>query len=93
MARTGSGKTAAFLIPLCQLLKEHNDNYIRACIISPTRELAEQITRVLNILSHFLGLRTCCLVGGISLASQYERISQKPDIIIATPGRLAHHHS
>lgn len=91
MARTGSGKTAAFVIPMISLLKEHSQVVgVRAIILSPTRELALQTLKVVKDLGKLTDLRCCLLVGGESLESQYENLSQNPDILIATPGRLMH---
>jgi ATP-dependent RNA helicase DDX54/DBP10 len=86
------GKTAAFLIPLFEKLKEHSGKLgIRAVILSPTRELAMQTHSVAKQLSHFTNLRLCLIVGGSSMNQQFEALSNEPDIIIATPGRLMHH--
>uniref|UniRef100_A0A915ING3 RNA helicase n=1 Tax=Romanomermis culicivorax TaxID=13658 RepID=A0A915ING3_ROMCU len=82
MARTGSGKTAAFLVPLLQKLKVRSAKAgARAVLISPTRELA---------LGKYTNLRVCLLVGGDKMEEQFASIHENPDIIIATPGRLVH---
>ncbi|KAH9623651.1 hypothetical protein KSS87_019171 [Heliosperma pusillum] len=92
MARTGSGKTAAFLIPMLEKLKQHDsDSGVRALILSPTRDLALQTLKFTTELGRFTDLRTSLLVGGDSMESQFEELAQSPDIIIATPGRLMHH--
>ncbi|KAF9599739.1 hypothetical protein IFM89_001685 [Coptis chinensis] len=92
MARTGSGKTAAFLIPMLEKLKEHvPHNGVRALILSPTRDLAIQTQKFTKELGKFTDLRTSLLVGGESFETQFEELAQSPDIIIATPGRLMHH--
>ena len=70
MARTGSGKTAAFLLPLFEKLKQHSGTVgVRACVLSPTRELALQTHKFCKELSHFVSppLRFCLLVGGDSM--------------------------
>ena len=91
MARTGSGKTAAFLVPLLQKLKAHAVRAgARAVVLSPTRELAMQTERVLRQLAKQTDLRTALLVGGDGLESQFEALSAAPDVIVATPGRLMH---
>lgn len=91
MARTGSGKTAAFLIPLLNLLKAHSKTVgIRGLILSPTRELSLQILRFGIQLNKFLDLRFAALVGGNSLEQQFETLGSNPDIVVATPGRLLH---
>jgi len=92
MARTGSGKTAAFLIPICERLASHSVAVgFRAVVLSPTRELAMQTAKFCHQLSRFSGLRCCLLVGGQAMEAQFEHLANNPDIIIATPGRLMHH--
>uniref|UniRef100_A0A2P2JPG4 RNA helicase n=2 Tax=Rhizophora mucronata TaxID=61149 RepID=A0A2P2JPG4_RHIMU len=92
MARTGSGKTAAFLVPMLERLKQHvPQGGVRALILSPTRDLALQTLKFTKELGKFIDLRTSLLVGGDSMESQFEELAQNPDIIIATPGRLMHH--
>ncbi|RWR92797.1 putative DEAD-box ATP-dependent RNA helicase 29 [Cinnamomum micranthum f. kanehirae] len=92
MARTGSGKTAAFLIPMLHRLNRHLPNTgVRALILAPTRDLALQTFKFTKELGKFTDLRTSLLVGGDSMESQFEELAQNPDIIIATPGRLMHH--
>jgi len=106
MARTGSGKTAAFAIPLLHRLATSDgprgsmdvgapvhamSRNVRAVVLSPTRELAQQTFKVISQLGRFLGLRIVMLVGGQSLSQQFELLSQHPDVLVATPGRLVHH--
>ncbi|KAF4356342.1 hypothetical protein G4B88_001217 [Cannabis sativa] len=92
MARTGSGKTAAFLVPMIERLKQHvPQSGVRALILSPTRDLALQTHKFTKELGRFTDLRISLLVGGDSMESQFEELAQSPDIIIATPGRLMHH--
>ncbi|XP_052192832.1 putative DEAD-box ATP-dependent RNA helicase 29 isoform X2 [Diospyros lotus] len=93
MARTGSGKTAAFLVPMLQKLHQHvpQSGGVRALILSPTRDLALQTFKFTKELGRFTDLRVSLLVGGDSMESQFEELAQNPDIIIATPGRLMHH--
>ncbi|KAF2422381.1 DEAD-domain-containing protein [Tothia fuscella] len=91
MARTGSGKTAAFVIPMIQRLKGHSARVgARALIISPSRELALQTMKVVKELGRGTDLRTVLIVGGESLEDQFKTMTSNPDIIIATPGRLLH---
>lgn len=88
MARTGSGKTAAFVIPMVEKLKEHSKvNGVRAVILSPTRELALQTHKVVKEMARYTDLRSACLVGGDSMEEQFEQLAGNPDIIVATPGR------
>lgn len=92
MARTGSGKTAAFLIPMVERLKCHSVSVgLRGLALSPTRELAMQTAKFFRQLSHFSDLRCCLLVGGQAMEAQFEHLANNPDVIIATPGRLVHH--
>jgi len=94
MARTGSGKTAAFLIPLLETLLANPPTErkgVRAIVLSPTRELSLQTLRVLKKLSHFTDIRSIGIHGGEGMESQFNALSSKPDVIVATPGRLAHH--
>eukprot|EP01114_Cavostelium_apophysatum_P023304 TRINITY_DN8730_c0_g1_i2.p1 TRINITY_DN8730_c0_g1~~TRINITY_DN8730_c0_g1_i2.p1 ORF type:complete len:828 (-),score=271.62 TRINITY_DN8730_c0_g1_i2:31-2253(-) len=92
MARTGSGKTAAFLVPLLEKLKTHSPAVgARGLILSPTRELALQTNQFMKKIGHFTGIRSCVLVGGDSMDDQFSDLASNPDVIIATPGRLMHH--
>ncbi|EOY16526.1 Hydrolases, acting on acid anhydrides, in phosphorus-containing anhydrides,ATP-dependent helicases,nucleic acid binding,ATP binding,RNA binding,helicases isoform 6 [Theobroma cacao] len=92
MARTGSGKTAAFLVPMLEKLKQHvPQGGVRALILSPTRDLALQTLKFTKELGKFTDLCISLLVGGDSMENQFEELAQNPDIIIATPGRLMHH--
>ncbi|KAF1816780.1 ATP-dependent RNA helicase DBP10 [Eremomyces bilateralis CBS 781.70] len=91
MARTGSGKTAAFVLPMIEKLKTHSAKVgSRAMILSPSRELALQTLKVVKELGKGTDLRTVLLVGGDSLDEQFSAMTTNPDIIIATPGRLMH---
>ncbi|XP_059448306.1 putative DEAD-box ATP-dependent RNA helicase 29 [Corylus avellana] len=92
MARTGSGKTAAFLVPMLERLRRHApQSGPRALILSPTRDLALQTLKFAQDLGRFTDLNISLLVGGDSMESQFEELANSPDIIIATPGRLMHH--
>ncbi|KAJ2230102.1 ATP-dependent RNA helicase dbp10 [Coemansia sp. RSA 485] len=91
MARTGSGKTAAFLIPMVNRLKAHSVKVgARAIILSPSRELALQTHQVTKELVKYTDLRAVPIVGGDSLDDQFSIMASNPDIVIATPGRLLH---
>ncbi|XP_048412630.2 ATP-dependent RNA helicase DDX54 [Stegostoma tigrinum] len=91
MARTGSGKTAAFLIPLFERLKVRNaQSGARALILTPTRELALQTMKFTKELGRFCGFRTALILGGDKMEVQFEALHENPDIIIGTPGRLMH---
>ena len=91
MARTGSGKTAAFVIPMIEALKSHSAKVgSRALILSPSRELALQTLKVVKELGRGTDLKCVLLVGGDSLEEQFSFMSANPDIVIATPGRYLH---
>lgn len=90
MARTGSGKTAAFLIPMFEKLQAHSNNGARAVILSPTRELAVQTLKFAKELGKFMDLKTSLILGGDSMENQFAAFHQNPDILIATPGRFLH---
>ncbi|KAF4126612.1 ATP-dependent RNA helicase DDX54/DBP10 [Geosmithia morbida] len=91
MARTGSGKTAAFVIPMIERLRAHSGRFgTRALIMSPSRELAIQTLKVVKEFGRGTDLKTVLLVGGDSLEDQFGFMSSNPDIVIATPGRFLH---
>jgi ATP-dependent RNA helicase DDX54/DBP10 len=91
MARTGSGKTAAFVIPMIERLKTHSAKVgARALILSPSRELALQTLKVVKEFGRGTDLKSVLLVGGDSLEDQFGYMAANPDIIIATPGRFLH---
>ncbi|OTA63639.1 ATP-dependent RNA helicase DBP10 [Hypoxylon sp. EC38] len=91
MARTGSGKTAAFVIPMIERLRAHSATIgSRALILSPSRELAIQTLKVVKEFSRGTDLKCVLLVGGDSLDEQFSSMTSNPDIVIATPGRFLH---
>ncbi|CAG9997521.1 unnamed protein product [Clonostachys byssicola] len=91
MARTGSGKTAAFVIPMIERLRAHSAKIgARALIMSPSRELAIQTLKVVKEFSRGTDLKCVLLVGGDSLEEQFGFMTANPDIVIATPGRFLH---
>lgn len=91
MARTGSGKTAAFVIPMIQKLRSHSTQVgARGLIMSPSRELALQTLKVVKELGRGTDLKCVLLVGGDSLEDQFSMMASNPDIVIATPGRFLH---
>ena len=91
MARTGSGKTAAFVIPMIEKLKAHSAKVgARALILSPSRELALQTLKVVKEFGRGTDLKCVLLVGGDSLEDQFGFMAGNPDIVIATPGRFLH---
>ncbi|MEY4992073.1 MAG: hypothetical protein RI948_950 [Bacteroidota bacterium] len=90
LAQTGTGKTAAFAIPILELLhaKKPLDGGIKALIVTPTRELAIQIADNFKAYGKHLGLRSLVIFGGVKAHAQIQTLKQKPAILIATPGRL-----
>ena len=89
-ARTGTGKTAAFALPLIQLLmnKQRLGKHPRALIVAPTRELAQQISDSLRLYGQHTKLRHVVIYGGVSQQGQVVSLRKGSDIIVATPGRL-----
>nr|XP_057920316.1 ATP-dependent RNA helicase DDX54 [Doryrhamphus excisus] len=91
MARTGSGKTAAFLVPMFERLKAPQaQTGARALILTPTRELALQTMKFTKELGRFTRLKTALILGGDRMEDQFAALHENPDIIIGTPGRLMH---
>jgi ATP-dependent RNA helicase DDX47/RRP3 len=90
VASTGSGKTAAFALPILQKLWEEPKSLF-ACVVAPTRELAYQISQQFEALGSAIGVRSVVLVGGINETEQSIAIAKRPHIIVATPGRLHWH--
>src|SRR4029079_1387705 len=90
LAQTGSGKTAAFVLPLAERLLHGRG--VRGLILSPTREIALQTKAFLDIFGEENQLLTVCLIGGVSLKPQADVLRVEPDIVVATPGRLLDHH-
>uniref|UniRef100_A0A1B6F6D1 RNA helicase n=1 Tax=Cuerna arida TaxID=1464854 RepID=A0A1B6F6D1_9HEMI len=90
LAETGSGKTAAFALPILQALLETPQRYF-ALILTPTRELAYQISEQFEALGSSIGVQCAVIVGGMDMMSQALTLAKKPHIIIATPGRLVDH--
>ena len=88
IAETGTGKTAAYVLPILMQLKYAQGDSARALILAPTRELAMQITEHIKIFSTYLDLRTVVIFGGIGPKTQIEQIKAGVDIIVATPGRF-----
>jgi ATP-dependent RNA helicase RhlE len=95
LAQTGSGKTAAFVLPMIEHLLEHTERpkegMPRALILAPTRELAIQITEAIKALSQGTKLRNCTIFGGAPYRTQTHILRRGVDILVATPGRLQDH--
>ena len=90
-AQTGTGKTAAFVLPILhKLLKDHGKR-VRALIITPTRELAEQIHETIGSFKQGTNLRSVTVYGGVGAKSQIDALRRGVDIVVACPGRLLDH--
>ncbi|XP_050769753.1 probable ATP-dependent RNA helicase DDX47 isoform X2 [Gymnogyps californianus] len=90
LAETGSGKTGAFALPILQALLE-TPQRLFALVLTPTRELAFQISEQFEALGSSIGVHSAVIVGGIDTMSQSLALAKKPHVIIATPGRLVDH--
>ncbi len=93
IAQTGTGKTAAFAIPIIHLLNERKRNSrrpdgVKCIVMVPTHELALQITEVFNRLGHFTLVETLGLFGGVAQDPQIAKLNKGVDVVVATPGRL-----
>ncbi|MCK7503399.1 MAG: DEAD/DEAH box helicase [Desulfobacterales bacterium] len=91
LAQTGTGKTAAFVLPILQRLMQGQRGPIRALIIAPTRELSEQTHESILQLGRKTGLCSTTIYGGVSISNQINRLRSRVDIISACPGRLLDH--
>ncbi len=91
LAQTGSGKTAAFCLPVAQRLTEGQG--FRGLILCPTREIALQTKAFLDVFGQAHHLSTACIIGGVSFQPQIRALRNRPDIVVATPGRLLDHAS
>jgi ATP-dependent RNA helicase RhlE len=89
LAETGSGKTAAFVLPLAERLVHGRG--VRGLILSPTREIALQTKTFLDLFGADHELNTACLIGGVKMTPQVKDLRGEPDIVVATPGRLLDH--
>ncbi|KAJ1857345.1 ribosomal RNA processing protein [Coemansia sp. RSA 1822] len=90
LAQTGSGKTAAFALPILQALWA-DPSPLFACIMAPTRELAYQIAETFEALGSGIGARCAVVIGGVDMISQQIALSKRPHIVVCTPGRLQDH--
>lgn len=88
LAQTGTGKTAAFALPMLQRLLAGRQPGPRALVVAPTRELAAQISQEIRTLAKFTRIRVATVFGGVSVHSQRRELSRKPEIVVACPGRL-----
>jgi ATP-dependent RNA helicase RhlE len=88
-SQTGTGKTAAFALPLLTNLKEHGK--LRVLILEPTRELAAQVETAFRDYSRFSNIRTTVIFGGVGYGQQLKELKDGTDVLVATPGRLLDH--
>jgi ATP-dependent RNA helicase RhlE len=94
IAQTGTGKTAAFAIPVIDKLQQikykskNNNSVIRSIVMVPTRELAQQITQVFNIIAKNTKVKALCVYGGVDQDYQINKLIEGMDIIVSTPGRM-----
>ena len=91
LAQTGTGKTAAFVLPMLQKLGSHKIGHVRGLVVSPTRELAEQTNEAIASLGRSTGIRSISLYGGVGMSQQIRNIRGGIDIAVACPGRLLDH--
>ncbi len=91
LAKTGTGKTAAFALPILEKLGHRDKKGVRALIIAPTRELAEQINNSIKQLSKLTNLKSCTVYGGVSSKLQIDNLKKGMDIVVGCPGRLLDH--
>lgn len=91
LAQTGTGKTAAFVLPILQRCLEHRKNGVRALVIAPTRELAEQIHEYFAQMTAGTKIRSAVIYGGVSKSVQARKLREGVEIIVACPGRLLDH--
>ncbi|WP_096699698.1 DEAD/DEAH box helicase [Polaromonas sp. AER18D-145] len=99
-AQTGTGKTAAFVLPMLQRLSSEPSlknkrgvNAVRALIMTPTRELAAQVEESVRLYGKYLELSSMVMFGGVGMGAQIEKLRRGVDILVATPGRLLDHAS
>jgi len=93
-AQTGTGKTAAFVLPILNRLSHEHPSkrkVIRSLILTPTRELAVQIEKSISTYGRFLNLRALAVYGGVNIKGQFSALHNGVDIVVATPGRLLDH--
>ncbi len=91
LAQTGTGKTAAFVLPILHRLMQGERGRVRALIVAPTRELAEQINESINQLGRQTRLKSITVYGGVGVNPQIEKLKQGVEIVVACPGRLLDH--
>ncbi|MDA8104420.1 MAG: DEAD/DEAH box helicase, partial [Nitrospiraceae bacterium] len=91
LAQTGTGKTAAFVLPILERLMPGPRGHVRALVVAPTRELAEQIHVEIGRLGRQTNLRSAAIYGGVSIQPQIQKLRSGTEIVVACPGRLLDH--
>ncbi len=91
LAQTGTGKTAVYALPILHRLMCGGRGQVRALIIAPTRELAEQINEAINTLGRKTGIRSVSIYGGVGINPQLQKLKKGVEIVVACPGRLLDH--
>jgi len=91
LAHTGTGKTAAFVLPILHRLMQGGRRHVRALVIAPTRELAEQTHEAIGTLGRRTGLKSVTVYGGVGFNPQVDKLKRGAEIVIACPGRLLDH--
>ncbi len=91
LAQTGTGKTAAFALPILQRLMQGERGHVRALIIAPTRELAEQIHVAIGTLARQTRIRSITVYGGVNINPQIQKLKNGVEIVVSCPGRLLDH--
>ncbi|MGB5156114.1 DEAD/DEAH box helicase [Desulfobacterium sp. N47] len=91
LAQTGTGKTAAFVLPILHRLIQGKRGHVRSLIIAPTRELAEQIHDDINTLGKDTRIRSVTVYGGVNINTQIQKLKRGAEIVVACPGRLLDH--
>ena len=91
LAQTGTGKTAAFVLPILQRLLKMPRRQINAAVITPTRELSEQISSAINNLGKYTDIKSIALYGGTNINNQINELAKGAEIVVACPGRLIDH--
>ncbi|HZL84597.1 MAG TPA: DEAD/DEAH box helicase, partial [Candidatus Krumholzibacteria bacterium] len=90
-AQTGTGKTAAFALPILQKLSERNAAAVRVLVVTPTRELAAQVEQDFRTYGKHMGMETATIFGGVGMQPQVDALRRGVDVLVATPGRLLDH--
>ncbi len=91
LAQTGTGKTAAFVLPILQRLMDGPRGHVRALVVAPTRELADQIHETFNELGKGSRMRSMVIYGGVNINPQAQKLREGAEIVVACPGRLLDH--